>query len=234
MKKAFKKGVILSVGVLWIGIASPLSADILYQNTTTLLQNIRQQVLPGQELGNEITLAETGNMKYFSFEYWGTNTLSPGNSSFQGNGNGPVSVDVKFYRNNGAPFNGYPTPNTLIYDTGFFAINPTPQSTLVYTLGDGLPLGGVQFNFQDITWSVQFENTGPNDSVGVDFYFPPTVGTSYGDTWENDGTGWVLDVQSPPASFGALMETPEPSSMMLSLLGGLGILIAVRRFRRKE
>jgi hypothetical protein len=34
--------------------------------------------------------------------------------------------------------------------------------------------------------------------------------------------------------FGALMETPEPSSFALSLLGGVSLLIAMRRFRRKE
>ena len=235
MKKAFRNGVFLSVSALWFGLASPLSADIIYANTNNDL--LTRFTMSTTEDGNEIILASTGNMTYFSFEYRGTNTADPSNSSFQGNGNPlGVAVDVKFYLNNGTPpFNGYPTPGTLLYDTGFFAISPTARSTFVYTPGDGLPVGGLDLTSLDITWSVTFENMGPDDSVGVDFYSLPTVGQAYGDYWENDPVeGWMLLTNTVPTTFGALMETPEPSSMTLSLLGGLGILIAMRRFRRKE
>ena len=78
---------------------------------------------------------------------------------------------------------------------------------------------------------------GAGDSVGVDLYSPPVVGSEvgdFGDYWQYNG-GWTLLTNSiGPMDFGAVMQTPEPSSLTLSILGGLGILIAARRFRRKE
>jgi hypothetical protein len=79
---------------------------------------------------------------------------------------------------------------------------------------------------------------GAGDAVGVDLYSPPIVGSevgSFGDYWQYDG-GWSLLTNSiGPMDFGATMQaTPEPSSLALSILGGLGLLIAMRRFRRSE
>ena len=75
-----------------------------------------------------------------------------------------------------------------------------------------------------------------DDSVGVDLYSPPVVGADYPDYWQNDGTGWTLMTNSPPMDFAARMEAtvPEPSTMALSVCGGLGLLILARRLRRKE
>jgi hypothetical protein len=235
MKKAFKNGVFLSIGALWFGLASPLSADILYANTSNDL-GIRFN--PGTaEVGNEINLASLGNLTYFSFEYWGTNTAKPDNSTFAGD----VEARVTFYLNNGTPpFNGYPTPGPSFWQSDWFELSPTARSTEYFTaaLGD-FPSGGLPLTSLNMTWTVQFEDigdVGATDSVGVDLYWEPTVGSAYGDYWENDVGGWTLNTNSLSTSmtFGALMETPEPSSMTLSLLGGLGILIAMRRFRRKE
>jgi hypothetical protein len=88
-----------------------------------------------------------------------------------------------------------------------------------------------------MTWSVKFTGLGLDDSVGVDIYSPPVVGTDYPDYWQNDGTGWTLLTNSVPMDFGARFyaesTVPEPSTVTLSILGGLGILTLARRLRRK-
>ena len=89
----------------------------------------------------------------------------------------------------------------------------------------------------NMTWTVQFRGMGAGDAVGVELYSPPVVGQDYPDYWQNDGSGdWELMTNSVPMDFAALMQAtvPEPSMLVLSIFGGLGLLIAVRGFRRKE
>jgi hypothetical protein len=229
MKKAGSRIVFAAVGVAWLGWAGPLSATVIFDNT---VHDLNLRFNPGTlQVGDEITLASTGNLNYFSFEYWG----EASGPSFAGS----VQVDVKFYLNDGAPFHGYNTPGTVLYDTGFFAINPTPRSTFVYTPGDGLPIGGLNLPSTDLTWTVQFSGMAAGDTVGVDLYSPPQVGSEvgdFGDYWQYNG-GWTLLTNSVgPIDIGAYMvaTVPEPSSMTLSLLGGVGMLMAMRWFRRKE
>jgi hypothetical protein len=88
-----------------------------------------------------------------------------------------------------------------------------------------------------MTWSVQFQGMTLADSVGVDIYSPPTAGGDYPDYWQNNG-GWTLLTNVVPMDFAARFEAnatvPEPATLTLSILGGLGILTLARRLRRKE
>jgi hypothetical protein len=231
MKKAGARIAFTAMGVAWFGLAGPLSATTLFDNTVNDL-NLRFN--PGTlQVGDEINLASTGNLTDFSFEYWGT--ASGANFA------GTVQAEVKFYLNTGPLFNGYPTPAaTPFYDSGLFSVpSPTPRSTFVFTAGSDFPGGGLNLPATDMTWSVQFSGMGAGDAVGVDLYSPPVVGSevgSFGDYWQYNG-GWTLLTNSiGPVDFGAYMvaTVPEPSSMTLSLLGGVGMLIAMRWFRRKE
>jgi len=45
------------------------------------------------------------------FEYWGINRTQ---EEFEGE----VQARVRFYANDGPPFSGYPTPGTVLYDSG--------------------------------------------------------------------------------------------------------------------
>jgi hypothetical protein len=236
MKKALRNIVCLLVGALWLGVALPLSAATIFDNSA-LGSDLHLRFNPGTyEVGDEIILAGTERyLTYFDFEYWGVNTADP--YSFAGN----VEARVRFYENTGDPYNTYPTPSPLpFYDSGWFSVaSPTARSTFIFTAGsDGIPLGGLFIPADDITWSVQFQGMGTTDSVGVDLYSPPVVGEEkgdFGDYWQYNG-GWMLLTNSiGPMDFGATMQaTPEPSSFALSLLGGVGLLIAMRRFRRNE
>jgi hypothetical protein len=150
---------------------------------------------------------------------------------------------VEFYMNNGPAFNGYATPGTSFYNSDWFPVPaPTPRSTFVFSVAGGdfnsVPL---LLPTSDMTWTVQFQGMGLGDSVGVDLYGPPTVGQTFGDFWQRIGTSWTLmnnSLTPPYASFAADMMAvavvPEPSTMALSVLGGLGLLIVARRVGRKE
>ncbi len=161
MKNALRNHVCLTISVLGLGLALPLSAATIYNNSTNDL-SIRFN--PGtSEIGNEIILG--GSERYltqFSFEYWG---LSSNPNSFAGQ----VQARVEFYQNNGPLFNGYASPGpTAFYDSGWFTVpSPTPRSTFIFgalDFGPALLLPVVS----NMTWTVQFQGMGLGDSVGVE------------------------------------------------------------------
>jgi hypothetical protein len=220
---------LLIIVALGAGFAVPLSAATIFANASNDLTN---RFDPGTtQVGDEIILAGTERqLTMFSFEYFAINTAHPG--SFDGT----ISADVRFYQNNGPLFNGYASPGTTpFYDSGSFAVAYTPggRNTLVFTEGMDFALGGLTIPTSDMTWSVQFSGMSGADSVGVDLYSPPTVGQDYPDYWAYNGS-WTLETNSVPMDFAAVMQTPEPSTLWLSLLGGLGILALARRLRRKD
>jgi hypothetical protein len=238
MKSLIRVILVSAIVALWVGSAVPLSAQtVIYNNTTN---DLMARFNPGTtQVGNEILLPATspGFLTDFSFEYWGTNTASPGNVSFAG----PVTAEVRFYVNNGAPFNRYNSPGTMFFDSGPISLasigaTPTARSTLAFTAGPDFPSSGLIIPTYDMTWTVQFAGLGATDSVGVDLYSPATVGETYGDYWAYNGTSWALETNSIATSFGAYMAAtvPEPSTLSLSLLGGMGMLALARRLRRKD
>jgi hypothetical protein len=209
-----------------------LHATPIYDNSAN---DLMARFSPGTtEVGDEILLA--GSERYltnFSFEYYGTNTASPGNASFAGS----VEARVRFYKNDGTPFNGYATPGTIMYDSGWFGgFGPTARSTLNFFAGTDFPLNGQFLDVSsNMTWSVQFRGMGATDTVGIDLYSPPVVGGNYPDFWDNS-SGWQLMTNAVPMNFAAKMEAtvPEPSALALSTFGGLGALVLVRFARRRR
>jgi hypothetical protein len=158
-------------------------------------------------------------------------------------------VDVRWYLNNG-PNNasGFATPGTKVYDSGPNQIFPTTRATLDFSTTTGdfptRPAPGTNgwlVTSPQLTFTVQFAGMGAGDNVGVDLYSPPTVGSMYTDYWQNNGTAanpsWVLlEDASVNVDMGQVWmgtAVPEPSTLALSLVGGLGLLVAVRRFRNR-
>jgi hypothetical protein len=185
---------------------------------------------PGtNQVGDEIILA--GTQRYltrFDFEYWGTNTANPNAFS------STVQARVTFYQNNGALYHGYSSPGSIFFQSSWFNVTPTVRSTIYFWSGTDFPANGLYIPVNDMTWSVQFQGMGATDSVGVDLYSPPVVGSDYPDYWEIDNGNWTLLTNSVPVDFGARFyaDVPEPSSLILSLVGGLGALTLARRLRR--
>jgi len=229
---AFRLSALFFAGALFISAVLPARATTIFDNS---VNDLGTRFAPGTtEVGDEILLGGTDRyLTNFSFEFWGANTASP--TSFAGD----VEARVRFYENNGTPFNGYATPGTVFFDSGWFSVpSPTARSTFIFTPGAGLPDDGLFIPTSDMTWSVQFEGMGLTDSVGVDIYSPPVVGEDYPDYWANGDGGWMLLTNTVPMDFAARLEAtssiPEPPVAMLCLFGGLGILGLAWRLRRKE
>lgn len=215
MKTIFNKTLCFSAIAAALTFVHAAKADIVYQNTTGDLSTIFNP--DTLEVGDEIILAGGGrSLTNFTFQY----TLSGGSATAQ----------LRFYNNDGTPFNGYNTPETMFFDSGTFSIG-SGTHTLIFDadFGAGLLLP------DSFTWSVQFSNVGVGETAGLDLFNPPTVGNNYNDYWENDGGVWTLKetTNGVPINFGAQVEVvPEPSTMALGLLGcamGWGFL---RRNRR--
>src|SRR5260221_4465103 len=113
----------------------------IYDNTVNALSP-RALFNPGTiEVGDEIILAGTERyLQSFSFQFWGTNTASANPGSYSGS----VQARVKFYQNDGLTFNGYQMPNTVLYDSGLFAVPLAfTGSTFNFTAGSDFPAGGL-------------------------------------------------------------------------------------------
>jgi hypothetical protein len=227
---------LVGMGALWMSLGAPLRAQTaIFDNSVYDLKN---RFNPGtSQVGDEITLAGTARyLQTFTFEYWGTNTAKPDNSSFSQ----PITATVMFYRNNGTPFNGYPTPANSFFTETFSVGAPTSRSVFIFTAGSDFPAGGLFIPTSDMTWSVQFSGMGSTDSVGVDLYSPPVVGGDFPDYWQNIGTvsspNWLLLMNTVPVDFGAQMyaTVSEPSTVTIWILGGLGILTRSGGLRSKE
>jgi hypothetical protein len=208
----------------------PSFADAIYSNTSNDLST--RFDTGTAEVGDEVTLESTGFLTSFSLEYWAENSAS--SSAFAGN----VEARVRLYRNNGELVSGYASPSDFIYDSGWFSLGaPTSRSTINFAAGVDWSPSGLFIADNNITWSIQFQGLGSTDSAGLDVFNPPTVGSSYDDYWWRDpGTGeWSLlqDGSGIPMNFAARFEAtiPEPSSLSLVLLGGLGA-VWMRRNRK--
>jgi len=228
MHSEIRKILFLSSAVLTLAYSA--SADLLFDNSTT---DLKYRFNPGtQEVGDQIQLAHAGYLTNFAFEFYGTNSLSPGNLAFAGN----VEAQVKIYLMDGPLFNGENSPGKAIYTSGWSLIGPpTSRDTLIYSAGIGLDFeaGGLLIDTTNITWSVQFRSLGATDEVGVDIYSPPTVGGSLSDYWryDSDLSTWILETNSVPMNFAAKFQgtIPEPSVVGLAIVGGAVMLIAGRK-----
>src|SRR5882724_9081212 len=168
--KLIRRNALLLVAVGSIFCSPTLRATIIYDNT---VNDLFTRFNPGAtEVGDEILLGSTERyLTNFSFEYYGTNTASPGNVAFAG----PVQARVLFYLNDGAAFNTYPTPGTVIFNSDWFGgFGPTSRGTLIFSAGSDFASAGLYLPmFSNMTWSVQFRGMGATDEVGVDLYSSP-------------------------------------------------------------
>lgn len=237
MTALFKKAThCLAAAALVAGLNAP--AVLVYDNSAAG-SDLGQRFDPGLlETGDEILLA--GSERFltgFAFEYWALN-----NGTTSGVFSG-IDARIRFYLNDGPTFNGYATPGTAFYDSGWLdglITTPTNRATINFDYGDfatGWLVGSaavmpVTSNF---TWSVQFRDMDVDDTVGVDLFNPPTVGQAINDYWQYNGTSWTLLTNTVPMNFAARFDAvvvPEPSGAVLAILGGLGVFFVGRRYRK--
>jgi hypothetical protein len=216
------------------------AADTLYNNSANNT-GYRLTMSNGQQVGTEILLGTAPNSEYltnFSFNFYSSGTYAD------------VTLEVLLQLNNGTPaFNGYDTPGTVIYDSGAFQIssqNGDGGLDFNYndlTVGDTVPLNQFTTIANDFTLSFVVEGLAEGDTFALDLYDPATVGSNYGDYWLNTGTvgspNWELLTNSMSGPIGvasvfqgSLTPAPEPAALSLSILGGAGLLLAIRRRRQ--
>jgi len=138
MRTFAKTKALLVIGLLCMTAVLPLrGATAIYDNRVNDLTTRYNTGL--LEIGDEIGLAGTERyLTHFSFEFWGTNTAKPDNSSFAGD----VEARVKLYVNNGTTdANLHIRPRDVLYDSKWVipsGFGPTARSTMVFLAGSGL------------------------------------------------------------------------------------------------
>jgi hypothetical protein len=237
MMTALFKRITLFLAAAMLAVGWNSFAELIYDNSAAS-SDLTNRFNPGLfEIGDEIVLGSPERyLTSFAFEYW---ALNDGGTSGSFNG---IDARVRFYLNDGPLFNGYATPGTVFYDSGWLdsvITSPTNRATLNFNqsdfatgwLGGPVALMPVTSNF---TWSVQFRDMDADDTVGVDLFDPPTVGQAINDYWQYNGTSWSLLTNTVPMNFAARFDAvvPEPSGVVLAVLGGLGLIWVGRRHRK--
>ncbi|MBM3881344.1 MAG: PEP-CTERM sorting domain-containing protein [Verrucomicrobia bacterium] len=220
---------ILALGLAAVGSWAQGSA-IVYDNTTHWQNNI---FYDNREFGDEVNMIGISGGVYkiteFSFEYFVSPTLIPASTK---------TLVLRLYALDG-PTTSIPfgrtaaTPGTELFDSSDYFTIPLTIGQNGYNRID---IGGLDINASDrMAWTVQFSGLAPNEQGGLLIYNPPTVGTSFNDFWRNNGGTWTLsqiDGGAVFANFGArVLAIPEPTSLQLLALAGLGTLgwWAIRR-----
>lgn len=241
MKKIFVKS--LGLALVMAGITTSYGqTNVVYDNSTTLVNppgGVYLSLTNGQFVGNTITLSPfTPTPRYmigFGFEYY---TDSANHTTYASTPN----LTVSFYLNNGPTVNGVPSPSTQFFTESFmlssFVLPPGGGvGNLSFTNGFDFPSSGTLLPAGTVTWTVQVSGLGSGDVFGLMAFDPPTVGYDANYYWQNIGGVWYTKTNSVPGanSFGAEVwaTTPEPGTVSLAVLGGLGLLAAAKRRHRQ-
>jgi hypothetical protein len=202
----------------------------LYDNSTTD-KGSNLTFVNGTQIGNEITMGTPSPFNLltsFSFEIY-----SPEHAFI-----GSPQMEVFLYANNGAPFNGFPTPSQSLYDSGLFSITTPFQATAGNSLGSTIQvdLSGAPLTVpHDFTFAVEVTGLNASDYLGMELFDPATVGQNFGDYWLKSGSSgsvWELDhnLNGTRTDFGAqflgsAIPDPAPTAMLLGMaLASLGFL----------
>ena len=193
----------------------------------------------GTTIGDEIQLTGAATLNSFTFEYY-----SP-NGSLGSGFNGNVQMDVSLNANDGnvGTPNGYGyqnTPNTTLFDSGSFTLQPP-----AYYYGAGnnvavLTFSGLSVTVpQDLTLTIDVAGLAVGDTVGVELFSSPTVGSNQGDYWLNDGTGWRLYALAGTetgfgAQFNGVSAVPEPKAYGAIAGAWLLALCSLRVWRQRR
>jgi hypothetical protein len=198
-------------------IAPQISAQTIYDNASNYLDTFTG-IAGNQQIGDQVIFAPGTPriLDSFQIEYY----VEAGATV-----NGQV-----FLRLNDGPEvePGINAPGTVIY-TGDVNSLLTGRNYFQDT-GLGINLGAAT----SLTFSVDFTGVDAGEDVGLLYYDPPTIGTSFDDFWRLTESGWELQVTPGIGdNFGAVFTAvPEPSTWAL-LIGGMSML-GFFGFRRKN
>jgi len=218
------------VGILTT-VGASVQADVIYDSYSGY-NGSAFTMANGQEIGNQISLSSsTWALTNFAIEYFTPNTTFSGS----------VGIDVRFYKNDGVTNNGFATPGTVFYDSGWF-----------YGLSAGSNYWSVTYNSSDLasgtvpltislpstfTFSVTFTNLLGGNTIEMPLANSTSNGIvqTFGDYWLNSGGTWPLLTNTSPANLtvSAAGTVPEPSTIGLTAIGSV-LLLGINKLRRKS
>lgn len=139
--------------------------QVVFENSKTYLGYYRPQF---GEYGDEVNLEGSARLiTDFSFQYTGKFTPQ-----------GDERARIRFYANDGNVLSPYYTaPGTLLYESGYFPLNPGFHTREMVGLKVVVP--------DRFTWTIEFLglSMSNNDQAGLLYFNPITIGQSYGDYW---------------------------------------------------
>ena len=149
--------------------------EIVYDNTVHS-SNFGLPVIG--EIGDEITLGGAGrNITDVQFEYYGkwTNEIN-------------AAGQLHFYLNDGDIVDAFGSraPKTVFWESPLFNVSSGYGSIGIHDLNVAVP--------NNFTVSVQFFGLKPQEEGQILLYDPPSVGSSYRDYWQKNGSIWGLFV----------------------------------------
>jgi hypothetical protein len=169
-------GLASQIAILFTLCAMALHAqEIVYDNT---VHNLDFGLPVTGEVGDEVTLGGTArNITDVQFEYFG-NWLTQGNEVGQ----------LRFYLNDGPGvdlFNSQ-APKTMIWESPLFQLYPGYNAQSIHDLNIAVP--------NNFTVGMQFYgiDRSAGEEMQILLYDPPTVGKSFGDYWQKNGSTWGL------------------------------------------
>ena len=227
---------VLICGAALLTLGFNTHADTIY-DTFGVANGNAFSMANGQEIGNQITVgAGAWSLTNFTIEY---HSSSPSFSS-------SVGIDVRFYYNDGPATNGFATPGTLFFDSGWYfgggSLPANGYHAVTYTGTDfyGGSLTNMASDFLlpgTFTFTVTFTNLDGANLVDLPLAnnVSNNLAQSFGDYWLNADGNWTLMTNATSAanfvvSVGAV---PEPSTFALAAIGGAA-LMGINRLRRKH
>jgi len=207
-----------AVLLAWAAISAAPTQEIVYDNTTTSLDN-NFPLLPAWEVES----AEAGD------EIWlggSARTVTELKLIFNYRGTVPGTLDALVrFRQYDESFRG---PGAAFYESPLTQVQTTAG---LHELNFSIPSVVVPDHF---IWTIQvFNRQGSEGELGMAYFNPPTVGSSEDWLWQRGGNEWTAYSwgADPYANFGArLTAVPEPAT--LSVVGAGWLFLRRRRSKQ--
>lgn len=216
MKKTRAGNLLALVAGLGVAVSVQAQSDgseVIYRNDAVPISGLFAPTDRSVEFGDEIAFdGENRRLSALKLEYYSSEST------------GTIVIRVRQNDGDVVDPENLPTtrkPGTIAYESEVISIGSRYNAIVI----DEIPEPMILAN--RVTVSVQLSGLKPDQNVGPLLRNSPTIGQSADDIWVSDGAGdWALaTIPGAPANFAVeIMAIPEPSTVLLSILGGAALL----------